>query len=289
MDHELKQRLIGAVVVTALAAIFIPMLFDDPVDTSGKAVTELAIPQAPADVAPETAQNLPANKDQVLNRPDTELSVTEFDEGSHANATGQGQTTNIPDGEQTEQPGMSDSGSDIPENESGDDLATKQADQNKVPTLDTGMVEEAKQPEESQGNAVNTTEAAKKPGQGLETSAKEPTSKPVVPGKTKAKSVPSVEKTAEKTKAVAKAPKGPAKKPSSPKLVRYSIQAGSFNKKKNAQALVEKLRKQGMPASIVAKGDLYRVKIGPALDKNKAKEMKAKLDKQNIKSLLHSE
>ena len=32
MNQELKQRLIGAVVVTALAAIFIPMLFDDPVD-----------------------------------------------------------------------------------------------------------------------------------------------------------------------------------------------------------------------------------------------------------------
>jgi DedD protein len=274
MDHELKQRLIGAVVVTALAAIFIPMLFDDPVDTNGKMVTELTIPQAPADAVPEAAQNLPASKGQVLNMPDPELSVTEFDEASHANATGEGQATNIPDGEQT---GMSDSGSDIPENGPSDDLTTKQPGQNKEPTLDTGMVEEAKQPEESQDNTVNTTEAAKKP-----------TSKPTIPEKTKAKSAPSVEKTAEKTKPITKTQKDSAKK-SSPKLVRYSIQAGSFNKKENAQALVEKLRKQGMPASIVTKGDLYRVKIGPALDKNKATEMKAKLDKQNIQSYLHSE
>ena len=36
MNQELKQRFIGAVVVTALAAIFIPMLFDDPVDNSGQ-------------------------------------------------------------------------------------------------------------------------------------------------------------------------------------------------------------------------------------------------------------
>jgi DedD protein len=71
--------------------------------------------------------------------------------------------------------------------------------------------------------------------------------------------------------------------------VRYSIQAGSFSKKENAQALVEKLRKQGMPASIVTKGDLYRVKIGPELDKKKAKEMKAKLVKQNIEGILTSE
>ena len=30
MDHELKQRLIGALVVTILSAILITMLFDDP-------------------------------------------------------------------------------------------------------------------------------------------------------------------------------------------------------------------------------------------------------------------
>ncbi|MDD5277382.1 MAG: SPOR domain-containing protein [Methylovulum sp.] len=52
MSQELIQRLIGAVVVTALAAIFIPMLFDDPVDNSGRVVSELAIPTPPAVVDP---------------------------------------------------------------------------------------------------------------------------------------------------------------------------------------------------------------------------------------------
>ncbi len=52
MSPELTQRLIGAVVVTALAAIFIPMLFDDPVDNSGRVVSELAIPAPPTVVNP---------------------------------------------------------------------------------------------------------------------------------------------------------------------------------------------------------------------------------------------
>ena len=48
MDQELKQRLIGAAVITALAAIFVPMLFDDPIDESGKSINELKIPELPA-------------------------------------------------------------------------------------------------------------------------------------------------------------------------------------------------------------------------------------------------
>jgi DedD protein len=284
MDHELKQRLIGAVVITALAAIFIPMLFDDPVDNSGKTVTELTIPQAPADVSPEIAQNLPANKEQVLNRPDQELSVSEVEEDGHANAAGEGQATNTPDGEQTEQPGvtesLADAGSNIQGDEPDDELTLKQPGQNNDPTLDTGVVDEAKQPDDRQDDTAQMTETVKKPEQRSETPAK----------KLEASEKPKVKSTVstEKTKVVSKTQKDPVKKSSS-KLVRYSIQAGSFNKKENAQALVEKLRKQGIPASIVAKGDLYRVKIGPELDKKKATAMKAKLDKQNIKSLLHTE
>ncbi len=66
MDHELKQRLIGALVVTALAAIFIPMLFDDPVDDRTQQVSELTIPPVPA-VA--TSEVLPAKapEDSVIN------------------------------------------------------------------------------------------------------------------------------------------------------------------------------------------------------------------------------
>jgi len=76
MDHELKQRLIGAVVVTALCAIFIPMLFDDPVDNSGQLVSELNIP-APVESGANTADKLPTSAEQVSKLPDSESLSTE--------------------------------------------------------------------------------------------------------------------------------------------------------------------------------------------------------------------
>jgi DedD protein len=284
MDHELKQRLIGAVVVTALAAIFIPMLFDDPVDTSGKTVTELTIPQAPSDDA-LTAQNIPENKAQVLNRQDIELNAAEINDDSQASSTDQLQSTTIPDGEQTQQPDMADAanGLNVPEHEPSDGLGANQAGQNKEPTLDTGD-QDASPPVAVQEGKITPNEPTNKPNQGFDTPTQKSAKKPKAIEKQKAKSAGSPEK----TKAVAKAQDEPVKKSSS-KLVRYSIQAGSFSKKENAQALVEKLRKQGMPATLVAKGDFFRVKVGPSLDKAKAKEMKAKLDKQNIKGLLVTE
>jgi DedD protein len=288
MDHELKQRLIGAVVVTALAAIFIPMLFDDPVDNSGKAVTELTIPQAPANSSSTVDENLPENKAQILNRPDMELSVSEEEDG-HANSTGEGQATKKPDGQQVEQPGttesLTDAGSDNQESKPVDEAASKQPGHNEEPSLDTGVVDEVKQPEVSQDNTtVKTFEASKKLEQNSEISVKKQMDMEAAPDELKVKPVTSIQK----PKTVVKSKKAIVQKSSS-KLVRYSIQVGSFSKKENAQALVDKLRKQGMPASIVTKGDLYRVKIGPELDKKKAAAMKAKLDSQNIKGLLTSE
>jgi len=277
MDHELKQRLIGAVVVTALAAIFIPMLFDDPVDTSGKAVTELTIPQAPADSSPEAAQNLPADKNQVLNRPDTELSVSEDEEVGAATATGEGQAS-MPDGEQSEQAAVIEEEAKNKDTAPAEDLSVKETEENKTATLDNSNVHEGLPQEDSDQATAKTIEPLKNP----RPTARATTKKTVVPTKTKAK--PDVK--AEKVSAKSQNDSAPKVKS---KLVRYSIQAGSFSKKENAQALVDKLRKQGMSATMSTKGDLYRVKIGPELDKKKATDMKAKLDKQNIKSLLVSE
>jgi DedD protein len=84
----------------------------------------------------------------------------------------------------------------------------------------------------------------------------------------------------------------PAK--SSPELSRWTIQAGTFSKKENAVSLMETLRKQGLPVTLEAtKGSgntpLYRLKVGPSLDKKRAVEMKAKLDSQKIQSILIAE
>jgi DedD protein len=280
MDHELKQRLIGAIVVTALAAIFIPMLFDDPVDTSGKAVKELTIPPAPVGATPETSRNLPDDKAQVLNRPDIELNASEVNEDSAEAATGEATVGDVPTEEQSGQESPGDvnksAGAESFENEPGEGIPSDKAEDS---GLDTGIVQETDSLKNNQNSKI-TNETTKKILSSSGTTEK-PVSKPEAVEITKSKSV------ADKPKAIEKSLKD-TKKPSS-KLVRYSIQAGSFSKRENAQALVDKLRKQGLPATITAKGDLFRVKVGPSLDKDKAKEMKAKLDKQNIKGLLTSE
>jgi len=65
MDQDLKQRLVGAVVITALAAIFVPMLFDDPVDESGKMISEIEIPNEPVFSQEYNAENISSNIDDV--------------------------------------------------------------------------------------------------------------------------------------------------------------------------------------------------------------------------------
>ena len=47
MDTALKQRLIGAVVLVALAVIFLPMLIKGPAPDSGVSDVPLAVPASP--------------------------------------------------------------------------------------------------------------------------------------------------------------------------------------------------------------------------------------------------
>lgn len=274
MEPDLKQRIIGTIVVTALAAIFIPMLFDEPVDDSGKEVAELTIPKPPVEA--DLASRVPASKEQVLAQGEPELSASELnDEETVAGAapgaeakTGQGVAGDAKPGQDFVPPGEGDP-------EAKEDAVKadrgKPGDgssmQDQAPALDTGNVDAVKAPEP----AFEAPPSKRQP----ENAA---TPKPV----NKAEAAAEKAKSSKKTKTE-------SPKKSTSRLVRWSIQAGSFSKKENAQSLVDKLRKQGLPATIVTKGNLYRVKVGPELDKKKAAEMKAKLDRQNITSYLHSE
>ena len=57
---------------------------------------------------------------------------------------------------------------------------------------------------------------------------------------------------------------------------------------------METLRKQGLPVTLdtiktASNTPLFRLKVGPTLDKKRATEMKAKLDSQKIQSLMIAE
>lgn len=260
MNQELRQRLIGAVVVTALAAIFIPMLFDDPIDNNGQKVSELIIPEPPVKTGEESANKLPIGAAQVLNKPVTESEkVVNTEEEAELATDEQSPPNELSEGETAADAEVPPAGG--PENDGESE------------SLDTGVVAETKTPvknkkalAESEYNQHKATYRPV-PEEDVTASAKKPV------------------KTNEKA--------GGKSSKSSPELGRWYLQAGTFSKKENAVSLLNTLRKQGLPVTMdVTKGanaPLYRLKVGPSLDKKRAADMKAKLDSQKISSILIAE
>lgn len=295
MKQQLTQRLIGAVVVTALAAIFIPMLFDDPVEDSSQAVSELSIPKEPVVAIDGTADKLPENANEVLQATDTESEKSgkeqdvlseplENEELSDAQPVQPDDESELEQSKQNTAPEVIESNAVSEEEEFGqannDDVNDSPAPaESPEESLDTGVVKEANKPAAMPEKSLpSQTEAVTKP---KKTVKKPDTHAP---------------KQALPAKSLADTSVKPADKPlkSSSELSRWYIQAGSFNKKENALSLLENLRKQGLPASLetiktAEKGPLYRIKVGPELDKKRAAAMKAKLDKQNINNILIAE
>ena len=282
MNQELKQRLIGAVVVTALAAIFIPMLFDDPVDNSGQSVSELVIPATPVNTGEESANKLPTNANQVLNAPDA---------GSEKVVNTEEEAELSPDNQLSQDASLN--------NEPEADMAEGEEPAGDVPindgsstALDTGAANKTNKSVKTQ-KALSGTKATQEPP--LEADIGSET-----PKKSVKKTEAAASKPAEKVNALITSMDNTTDKTvvkpvtSKSELSRWTLQAGTFSKKENAVTLVDKLRKQGLPVTMdISKGagntTLYRVKVGPTLDKKRALEMKAKMDSQKIQSLLVAE
>jgi DedD protein len=294
MNQELKQRLIGAVVVTALAAIFIPMLFDDPVDNSGQSVSELAIPATPVNTGEESANKLPTSANQVLKAPDAgSETVVNTEEESELSSNKQ-----LPSDEPL------DAETDV-NDEAGVEQLADEPDQpidetekkRSSASLDTGVIGEPNKPVKTQ-KAIQEAPSSKQ--KSIKKPASEADSIVTTPKKPAKKTETITPKQAEKEKPLAV----PATNKTEKSVVkptktgsgtgRWFIQAGTFSKKENATALMETLRKQGLPVTLEAtKGSgntpLYRLKVGPALEKKRAAEMKAKVDSQNIHSIMIAE
>jgi len=308
MNQELKQRIIGAIVVTALAAIFIPMLFDDPIENSGQSVSELAIPATPLNSNEVSANKLPSNANQVLNVPDnTSETLVNTEEESELSKDNQ-LSEEIP-------------ANDDPTVDNTDEDIVVQADSksknsNTPPSLDTGVVEThkpsvskkalpelAKQeptPEpvweeekaiEVPAELVNTTKTKTAPIK-VKIKSTAPI-KTATPENIISKKITTTEKPLPVKAVITDKPTVAPTKPKA-ELSRWTIQVGSFSKKENATTLMETLRKQNLPVTLdtiksANDGLIYRLKIGPTLEKKRAIEMKTKLDALKIQSFLISE
>jgi DedD protein len=294
MNQELKQRLIGAVVVTALAAIFIPMLFDDPVDNSGQAVSELVIPATPVNTGEESANKLPTSANQVLNTSDAgSETVVNTEEEAELSANKQ-----LPSDEPLggEPEANTEEGVEQPVDEPDQAIDEPTTDRSSK-SLDTGIVDETNKPLKTKKTLPETALSRQKSTLKQPSEADAVVATPTKPAKkTETSTTKQTAKEKSLTTATANKTEKPVVKPtnSSPELKRWIIQAGSFSKKENAESLMETLRKQGLPVTLeTTKGagnvPLYRLKVGPALEKKRAVEMKAKLDSQKIQSILIAE
>jgi len=253
MDQELKQRLIGAAVITALAAIFVPMLFDDPVDESGKIVNELKMPELPGKAQDVEIMPLPEKVEDVVQSPPAPeaseaepkppVSVYESEEDAEEGFAPRPQITANDTKPAPLQKPASEPAPRWVEPSEDEDVAPR-------PQVEQEAVKPAKLP------PVQENAKPAKPA------VAEPTAKPA-----------------------------PAQVENA--AVRWYLNAGTFGQKANALALQEKLKQQGFAATLkeVAgeKGTVYKVRIGPMLDKAKAQEVKAKLSRINVNSFVSGE
>lgn len=273
MNQELTQRIIGAIVLTALAAIFIPMLFEDPVDNSGQMVSELTIPEEPAITMDDSASKLPRNADDIAPLPDETTETPDknglSDTENMPPPMEEGELAGDPNDPELPGEGAMQNDSALPEDSPIDQPPAAAAAAAPVVRLDTGDVSEVKKPGKKPHTVKETVKETPKPP------AHEPPK--ATPAKTQPKAPPP--------------PPKPAKATGS--LGRYYLQAGTFSKRENALALSDTIRKQGMPVQLdtiqTSKGTMYRLRVGPELDKKRAETMRSKLQQQNIGSMLVGE
>lgn len=302
MDQELKQRLIGAAVVTALAAIFIPMLFDDPIDDSGRMVSELTVPPTPVTAVEDTANKLPSGPGQVIATSDTEA--------LSANSQNPANEPSLLPSENSlqEEPLDEETGQPIDEQQWIEESRAEEESE-AIEDIETSARKvQTTKPDLLKSEASENTELGRKPAPQSVPATKLPTTKPVKgPVQQTAKPKTIAPKMIQPQTDIAKALSMPAAatamKPSVPPKVeqtksnaglsRWYIQAGSFGKKENALSLWENLQKQGLPVTMetlaTAKGPLYRLKVGPELDKKRALDIRDRLNKQKIKTIIIAE
>lgn len=247
MEKVIGQRVLGGVVLVAAAILFLPMVLE------GAGVAALQPPEIPAKPAVPTANDLaPALQDQAA---ELEASIAD----SHGEPTFYPvQPTTQAAPETTE---------DVPER-------FRLAGENEKTSAPAAAKPAAPAPVKVAPTVVATTkpvevksaEAKIAAAPAVETKAapvSKPEAKPVV--KTEAKSDP---KPAIKAEA----------KPAGPGLPSaWVVQVASLGSKASADDLVARLRKNGFRASAVEQGGVFKVSVGPELDRGIAESLKQRL------------
>ncbi|KAF1721020.1 SPOR domain-containing protein [Pseudoxanthomonas wuyuanensis] len=309
MDTALKQRLIGAIVLVALAVIFLPMLIKGPAPDSGVSDVPLDVPPAPAGqyetrelplVAPGQAPDNGALGMPAATAPAAQpTSAPAADEAlPPASAAGNyavsfGAYASIADAEaviarlrQSQLTGYHEEAT----------INGRPAYRVRVgPYLDRAAAESARLQAVKVRSDVNaqvialdaasTAAPAASPSAAPTAAASEPEpAKPAVPAPKPAESTPAAPKPAAATP-VAATPKPaeapPAKTAPAAASVGFAVQLGAFTNAADANALRDRVRGGGFSAFVeqvsTDKGTLNRVRVGPVASRADAERLKAQV------------
>lgn len=292
MDQELRQRLVGAFVITALLAIFVPMLFDDDVDQTGKNINQLTIPEVPAKAQeveimplPEKAEDvatvIPVEKPGVAANNASVLSEGEGDPVAAPNKsslTAPAASASVAAKTNTAVkagPGQTFEGdADVPQGLIAEDELPLKPTGKPVKALPAIAAPAAVVTAPTlQNNQVNAAAAVAQP-------VVKPLVKPAAPAPVAAVNANVAAPVAPAKQAVA-TPEG---------ATRWYLNAGSFTQRANATALQESLKHQGFAATVKdaqgERGPIYKVRIGPIQDKAKAQEVKNRLLQINVNTFV---
>lgn len=252
IDDKLKNRLAGTAVVTVLAIIFLPMLFDSPAEKKAQVVSELDIPRKPevspllnTAIVPDKAAEVVTKTKSEAKASDTSESVTDKAEKTDADSG----LENLPQ----------DSESVAQEDESPAPAQKKSHKKTEEHEVVAATEEKSEKP-------------VKKPSKAALPSLAETDSNKKETGKT----LPNLDSAAAEKH-------------------RWVIQVASLTDQAKANAFRDKLRSQGFPATVDSvwlegKGRVYRLKVGPELDAEKAKAMKNEINqKNNVNSIAIAE
>jgi DedD protein len=272
VDTSLKQRLLGAAILVALAVIFIPMLFDG--SSREKSVTsDMQIPPEPEYTFEKPFQVRPTVESKAKAKPPASqirpAEIASADAPSRKPArkpTSTPKLTNAPKPGPVRQPAPQPAG------------ALSQAPTAKL-TREARPVTEAETTTEESAIADLPAE---EPQAGMKT----PRSQAKSAARAKSAEPFGRPDVLESSKRAESSPE--------PVLTAWSVQVGSFSEQKNALSLLNKLRNSGFAAfkaSATSGGDrVFRVMVGPEFNRKRAERLLARLRKQeNLQGIVVSQ
>lgn len=283
MDQQLKQRLIGVTIIVSLIVILVPMLFDKAEQTGTasegvppvpEAFQEKAIdlPKTAEDVAPKDTESVSESGYKII--PLTDEAPQKATESAQAKATpAEAEPLEAPIEEEQFQPAP----------EKPLKPTEKLREESAKPAL-----EQAHKPAKEELAEKKVRDAKKAKAQAVQAAPAKPKST-VKPEKSKpeAQSAQTAEtavktpaKAAETLSTAQPIPK-PAAEPAG-SLDAWVVQTGSFTTESKARALAEKLRQARFAAFVEAvpgkTGSLYRVQVGPELERARAEQMQKQIE-----------